>query len=68
MLFSLLKQGHIHTVNDFLKMSLTKCSMELLHNTYLSPHTITDLVKYYYSIPKNNCPLNVRSHTVALKE
>lgn len=27
MLFSLLKQGHAHTVNDSLKMALTKFSM-----------------------------------------
>lgn len=27
MLFSLLKQGHTHTVNDSLKMALTKFSM-----------------------------------------
>lgn len=67
MLFSLLKQGHIHTVNDSLKMALTKFSMQLLRNTYLSPHILTDLAKHYYLISKNNCPLNVRNHTVALK-
>lgn len=68
MLFSLLKQGHAHTVNDSLKMALTKFSMQLLRNTYLSPHTLTDLAKYYYLISNNNCPLNVKNHTVALKE
>lgn len=39
-----------------------------LCNTHGCTHTLTDLVKYYYSISKRNCPLNVRNQSVALKE
>lgn len=42
-------------------------------SSYVTPmqahtYTLTDLVQYYYSISKYNCPLNVRNHSVALKE